>query len=160
MTRERLMGAALLAAALTGCMTVGPDYRRPKVDTPEQWPGPSVTETVSSTWWKAYDDPVLNQMIANALAYNTDLRRAFARVDEARAVLGISRADQYPGVSADAIASRNRASQESVAGIPPGFGINPEFNNYRATLNASYEIDFWGKYRRATEAARAELFAA
>ena len=96
-------------------------------------------------------------MVGEALAYNTDLRFAIARVDEARAALGISRADQFPGVSANASASRNRASQQSVLPIPSG--VDPEYSNYRATLNASYEIDFWGKYRRATEAARAELLA-
>jgi len=97
-------------------------------------------------------------MVEDALAYNTDLRFAVARVDEARAALGISRADQYPGVSANASASRNRPSQEGVTGVL--VRDDPEYSNYRATLNASYEIDFWGKYRRATEAARAELLGA
>jgi multidrug efflux system outer membrane protein len=87
--------------------------------------------------------------------HNLDLRRAIARVDEARSALGITRADQYPGVSANASASRNRISQETVISVPPG--IDPKYHDYQGTLNASYEIDFWGKYRRATEAARAEL---
>jgi len=158
MTRKRIVAATLAAALLAGCMTVGPDYRRPKVDTPEQWPGKATEGPVPAAWWKAYGDPVLDRMVGDALAYNTDLRLAIARVDEARAALGISRADQVPGVSANAGASRNRASQESVQGVRAG--TDPEYGNYRATLNASYEIDFWGKYRRATEAARAELLAA
>ena len=152
--RLRLLAATLMAILLTGCIAVGPDYKRPQVETPEQWPGTSATETLSSTWWKAYGDPVLDQMIDEALLHNLDLRRAIARVDEARAALGITRADQYPGVSANASASRNRISQESAL-TPPG--IDPKYTAYRATLDASYEIDFWGKYRRATEAARAEL---
>lgn len=151
-------GAWLLAAVLTGCMTVGPDYVRPKVDTPEQWPGQSAGEAVSSTWWMVYGDPVLERMVEDALAYNADLRLAIARVDEARATLGVSRADQFPGVTANADAARNRPSQEGVTSAIAG--SDPEYSNYRATLNASYEIDFWGKYRRATEAARAELLAA
>ena len=155
MTRLYLLAVTSIVAALAGCMTVGPDYQRPQVDTPEQWPGAAATEAVSPTWWKVYGDPVLEQMIDEALVHNLDLRRAIARVDEARAALGITRADQYPGVSANASASRNRASQETVLSIPPG--SNPKYSDYRATLNASYEIDFWGKYRRATEAARAEL---
>jgi len=155
MRRLRLLTATLIAVALAGCMTVGPDYKRPRVDTPAQWPGKSITETVSSTWWTAYGDPVLDQMIDEALAHNLDLRRAIARVDEARATLGIARADQYPGISAGAGASRNRISQESLITVPPG--VDPKYSDYQATLNASYEIDFWGKYRRATEAARAEL---
>jgi outer membrane protein, multidrug efflux system len=158
MTPNRIVAATLAAVLLTGCMAIGPDYRRPRVDTPEQWPGTTTAEPVSAAWWNAYGDPVLDRMVEDALGYNTDLRFAVARVDEARAVLGISRADQVPGVSANASASRNRASQDSVLGIPPG--VDPEFSDYRATLSASYEIDFWGKYRRATEAARAELLAA
>ena len=155
MRTRRPFATALIVMALAGCMTVGPDYKRPQVDTPEQWPGAVVTDAVSSTWWKAYGDPVLDQMIDEALVHNLDLRRTIARVDEARAALGIARADQYPGVSAKASASRNRTSQESLITVPPG--VDPKYNDYQATLNASYEIDFWGKYRRATEAARAEL---
>jgi multidrug efflux system outer membrane protein len=154
MMHTRLFATALIVTALAGCMTVGPDYQRPQVETPEQWPGATATETLSSTWWRAYGDPVLDQMVDDALLHNLDLRRAIARVNEARAALGITRADQYPGVSANASASRNRISQESAL-TPPGF--DPKYTDYRATLDASYEIDFWGKYRRATEAARAEL---
>ncbi|HYJ17809.1 MAG TPA: efflux transporter outer membrane subunit [Burkholderiales bacterium] len=155
MKRHRLFAAALMAAALAGCMTVGPDYKRPQSDMPEQWPGATTAEPVSATWWKTYNDPVLDTLVDEALLQNLDLRQAIARVAEARAGLGIARADQYPGVTANASAARNRASQNNVIGIPPG--IDPEFSSYRATLNAAYEIDFWGKYRRATEAARAEL---
>ena len=155
MTRLCLIATAVIATALAGCMTVGPDYKRPQTDVPEQWPGATATEAVSATWWKAYGDPVLEQMIDEALVHNLDLRRAIARVDEARAALGISRADQYPGVSANASASRNRASTQSILAVPPG--TDPKYSDYRATLDASYEIDFWGKYRRATEAARAAL---
>lgn len=158
MTLKSIVAATFATVLLAGCMTVGPDYRRPKVDTPEQWPGAASTEPISAAWWSAYGDPVLDRMVEDALAYNTDLRFAIARVDEARAALGISRADQYPGVSANASASRNRPSQEGVTSTLGG-GV-PEYSNYRATLNASYEIDFWGKYRRATEAARAELLGA
>ncbi|MGH8629298.1 MAG: TolC family protein, partial [Burkholderiales bacterium] len=146
------------AAALAGCMTVGPDYKRPDIETPEQWPVAGAAEPVPSQWWKSYSDAVLEQMVDEALVHNLDLRQALARVAEARAQLGVSRADQYPGVSAGAEASRNRASQESVLGVPPG--TDPTFGDYAASLKVSYEIDFWGKYRRATEAARAELLSA
>ncbi len=155
MMQPRPLAAVLIAAVLTGCMNVGPDYKRPQVETPDQWPGETTTVAVSSIWWRAYGDPALDQMIDEALVHNLDLRQAIARVNEARAVLGIARADQYPGVSANASASRNRFSQDSVLSVPPG--TDPEYSNYRATIGASYEIDFWGKYRRATEAARANL---
>ena len=154
MKRHFLLAAALMVA-LAGCMTVGPDYKRPQSDMPEQWPGATSTDPVSATWWKTYNDSVLDKLVDEALLQNLDLRQAIARVAEARAGLGIARADQYPGVTANGSASRNRASQNSLQGIPAG--TDPEFSSYQATLNAAYEIDFWGKYRRASEAARAEL---
>ena len=144
-----------MAVVLAGCMTVGPDYKRPQTDVPEQWPGATSTEPVNATWWQTYNDPVLDKLVDESLLQNLDLRQAIARVAEARAGLGIARADQYPGVTANAAASRNRASQSSLLGVPAG--TDPEFSSYRVTLDAAYEIDFWGKYRRATEAARAEL---
>ena len=145
----------VLLSIFPGCMTVGPDYQRPPTEVPDHWPVPSASQPVSAMWWTAYRDPVLDQMIEEALVHNLDLRRAFARVEEARAALGITRADQYPTVSAGASASRNRISQESIISVPPG--IDPKYSDYQLTLNASYEIDFWGKYRRASEAARADL---
>ncbi|HWQ37889.1 MAG TPA: efflux transporter outer membrane subunit [Burkholderiales bacterium] len=154
---ERMIALGAIAA-LAGCMTVGPDYKRPSIDTPKQWPVASVSEPVSSHWWKSYGDPVLDEMVEEALVHNLDLRLAIARVSEARAQLGAARADRYPGVSAAAAASRNRASEDSALGAPPG--SDPTFSDYTASLNVSYEIDFWGKYRRATEAARAELLSA
>lgn len=155
MTSHRTLAATLMLAALAGCMTVGPDYKRPLTDMPELWPGATSAEPVNAAWWRAYDDPVIDNLVAETLLQNLDLRQAIARVAEARAGLGIARADQYPGVTANGSASRNRASQSSLLGVPAG--TDPEFSSYRATLDAAYEIDFWGKYRRASEAARAEL---
>lgn len=163
MTLHRFVTAALAAALLSGCITVGPNYERPKIDTPDIWPG-ETTAAVNDNggpppvqWWRGYNDPALDAMIEEALAHNADLRLAIARLDEARATLGVAHADQRPGLSANAGASRNRGSQESAVGLPPG--TDPIYNNLRGTLNASYEIDLWGKYRRATEAARADLLA-
>ena len=152
--RLRFSAAALATLALGACMSLGPDYQRPSVETPVQWPGAGQDEAISATWWKAYNDPVLERLIDDALLHNLDLRRAIARVNEARAVLGIVRADQYPGVSASAGASRNRMSQEGALSPP---GVQPEYSDHRATLNASYEVNFWGKFSRASEAARAEM---
>lgn len=155
MTSPRTLVATLMLAALAGCMTVGPDYKRPQTDMPEQWPGATSAEPVNAAWWRTYEDPVIDKLVDEALLQNLDLRQAIARVAEARAGLGIARADQYPGVTANGSASRNRASQSSLLGVPAG--NDPEYSRYRATLDAAYEIDFWGKYRRASEAARAEL---
>jgi multidrug efflux system outer membrane protein len=153
---HRVVIAALISMLLAGCFTLGPDYRRQAIDTPDAWPTPTTAASVPAEWWRGYEDPALDAMIHEALSHNADLRLAIARVDEARASLGVARADQWPGVSANASASRNRASEDSALALP---GVDPIYNNVRATLDASYEIDFWGKYRRATEAARAELLA-
>ncbi len=156
MISNRIFMAVLTASLLSGCMTVGPDYHRPKIDTPEVWPGEKTAASVSVQWWRSYSDPVLDKMIEEALAHNSDLTLAIARVDEARAQLGVARADQLPGVSANADTSRNRISERSPTFFP---GIKPKYTDLNTSLNTSWEIDFWGKYRRATEAARADLLA-
>jgi multidrug efflux system outer membrane protein len=148
---------ALIAVLLSGCITVGPDYRRPKIDTPDVWPGEKTEAPVPVQWWRSYNDPVLDKMVEEALAHNADLALAIARMDEARAQLGVTRADQLPNVEANADASRNRISKRSPTFFP---GIEPRYTDLNASLNASWEIDFWGKYRRATEAARADLLTA
>jgi multidrug efflux system outer membrane protein len=107
-------------------------------------------------WWTLYADAQLNLLVDEALTHNNDLLVAAARVEESRALLGVTRADQLPGVTAGAAASRNRISQRTATAFP---GIPTEYDDYSVTLNASWEIDFWGKYRRATEAARAQLLA-
>ena len=135
---------------------VGPDYQKPTVEVPAVWPGQSTDAPVSVRWWTLYGDPHLDLLVDEALAHNTDLRVAAARVEEARAQLTVVRSDQYPAVGANAAASRNRFSQNSALAFP---GINAEYDDYTASVSASWEIDFWGKYRRATEAARAELVA-
>lgn len=161
MIPRRIFSVTLIAALVSGCITLGPDYKRPAIDTPETWPASAATPSPASQapaqWWRGYNDPALDAMTEEALAHNADLRLAIARVDEARAAVGIARADQYPGASANGSASRNRASQDTGLGIPPG--TDPVYNDMRAALNTSYEIDLWGKYRRAAEAARADLLA-
>jgi multidrug efflux system outer membrane protein len=153
---KHLLAIFVLAAGLGGCMTVGPDYEKPKVDVPAVWPGASTEAPVSVRWWTLYSDPHLDLLVDEALAHNTDLRVAAARVDEALALLAITRADQLPNVKANGAAGRNRFSENSALAFP---GISPEYRDYTVSLNASWEIDFWGKYRRATEAARADLLA-
>jgi outer membrane protein, multidrug efflux system len=156
MRPNRILMLAAAATLLSGCITLGPDYRRPEIDTPDIWPGEKTADSVPAEWWRSYKDPVLDRMIEEALAHNADLALAIARVDEARAQLGVTRADQWPGVSAGAAGSRNRFSEKSALAFP---GIEPRYTDLNASLNASWEIDLWGKYRRATEAARAELLA-
>ena len=150
-----VLGAASIAAVLAAACALGPDYRRPETTTPAAYrfeheaTGDSIADT---GWWQVYQDPVLQSLIREALANNLDVRIAAARVDQARAALGSARLQQLPQVSATAGATRERTSLYE---LPVGF---PALGNvFSLEGSLSYEIDFWGKYRRATEAARAQL---
>lgn len=147
---------ALAAAALVASCTVGPDYERPAIELPASFDVPQARIAAPGRWWALFDDPVLDRLVDEALAANHDLRAAAARVDQARAQLGIARSDQLPDAGIDARRSRDRASQLGSFPLPPDA---IETDTHRVLLRASWEIDFWGKYRRATEAARAELAA-
>lgn len=148
--------AALVAAMLTGCL-MGPDYKRPSLELPESYPSPPGNATSAAapgTWWTTFNDPVLNRVVDEALKNNLDLVAAAARVTEAQAQLGLAISDQLPSVYTEASRNRVRNSQ-AINSSAQGMPIQSTTN--RVTLNVSYEIDFWGKYRRATEAARADL---
>lgn len=157
MATNRLLVVA--AALLAGCSTVAP-YEPPKVDLPEAWPqssgegAPRAAE--SAAWWKIYADPALEALIEEAFKTNADLVIAAARVEEARGVVGEASSFLWPTVDARASASRSRLSQSTGTAFP---GFPNEFNDYRATLNLSYEIDLFGRLRSNADAARAELAA-
>jgi multidrug efflux system outer membrane protein len=144
---------------LSGCTAVGPDYVRPTVDSPDAWriDYAAAADAANTRWWEQFDDPVLNQLIDTALRENKDVRIAAARVEEFAARLDISRSGFYPQIGYGGQASRNQASREVFGGVPSGSGRS--YNDYSATLNAGWEIDLWGRIRRATEASRAELLA-
>jgi multidrug efflux system outer membrane protein len=155
----RPCGLALLIAGvgallLAGCK-LGPDYRRPDTKSPAAYrfdSGADAASLADEGWWQVYQDPPLQQLIRDALANNLDLRIAAARVDQARAALGAAHLQQLPKLSVSAAAQRQRTSQfELLPGTPP------ITNAFELEGNLSYEVDFWGKYRRATEAARAQL---
>jgi multidrug efflux system outer membrane protein len=155
---RRFVGTAMLLG-LTGCM-VGPDYQRPPIDVPEAW---RISEKAAQAvgnkaWWEQYGDPVLNDLVKIALVENKDVKIAAARIDEYLGLYATSRAALLPQVGAGASAGRQRASETTgpvlLSETPGG---SPTFNNFQLSLNASWEIDLWGKLRRATEAARANL---
>jgi len=158
---DRLPVLSIFASALiiAGCASVGPDYQRPTMELPASWssvtqPGGAVK---SQRWWSLYADSNLDRLMDEALVQNADLVLAMARVDEARALLGVARADQFPEAGIRIDRSRTRNSQVGSTPMPESF---PLINNdNRATLEASYELDLWGKFRRGTEAARADLLA-
>jgi multidrug efflux system outer membrane protein len=159
--------AVLTALSLAACRTVGPDYHRPELPLPPAFSpaesgattstAPATPVTVPDAWWTLFGDPVLDRLIAEAFAANQDLAAAAARVEEARALAGLANADRYPEVSGAVDLSRTRQSSKGSFPLPSGFAL--ERNDYRIAASVSYELDFWGRLRRATEAARAELLA-
>ena len=154
MTKQRLL-ALLAASALAGC-ALGPDFKRPESELPASFGVPQSTAAIAERWWSLFGDPALNALVDEALAANRDLAAAAARIDQARSRVTVARADQIPRAGVRGNASRDRAS-ESIGFAPPPEAI--ESSNYRLVLSASWELDFWGKFRRATEAARADLLA-
>jgi len=184
----------LILTVFTGGCTVGPNYKRPKVDVPgtfrgaqpqeaapsQQSPSPhapnpaetpspqslqpsnnSAQQTSASSepsfgdqkWWEVFQDPQLQQLIRTALQQNYDVRIAATRILEAQAQLGITRADQLPTINAGAAAVNQRVANQKP--------INQAYETNATSVGASmaWELDFWGKYRRATESARANLLA-
>jgi multidrug efflux system outer membrane protein len=146
---------ALLVMFLQGC-TVGPDYKRPDVDLPEKYGVVQSTQAAGQDWWKVFNDPLLDRLEEEALGHNRDLRAAAERIEQARAQVRITGADQLPSVGVEATRSRTRSSAVGPLPLPPDF---IETTDNRLVARLSWELDFWGKYRRATEAARANLVA-
>jgi len=150
----------VLAALASGACTVGPNYSRPIVQTPEVYrsasPDNATTPAGASLgeqrWWEVFEDPVLQDLIRTAIQQNLDVRIAASRVLQARAQLGITRADQAPSVTANAGAARERLPQSPVTAAL-------QTSVFDVQASAAWELDFWGKFRRATEGARAELLA-
>lgn len=167
MSKPRLSRAASMVLCagflLTGC-AVGPDYERPLFELPLGWlktkaaPAEGLAaDRAGERWWALYADPTLDRLIDEALEHNNNYATAAARVLEVRAQARITDSNLYPSVSGSLSGNRTQSSER---GTFPLGNIPRIQNDYRATLDVSYEIDFWGKYRRASEAARADLFAA
>ena len=149
----------LIALALSGCM-VGPDYQKPEVDTPAEWryQVTDAADTVNTAWWKQFDDPVLDDLIEEALNNNKDVRIAAARVEEFAARVDITRSGLFPQFGYSGAGERSKTSLDAV-GTASTAGLSRTNNLYSAGLGVGWELDLWGKVRRATEAARADLLA-
>jgi outer membrane protein, multidrug efflux system len=160
-TRKSLSAILTLAAfvvlALTGCAAVGPDYTRVKPDAPDEWhtelqggltAGLLEPETLAH-WWSMLNDAQLDSLVARAVKGNLDLKNARARVREARALRGISKANLFPTLDAEALASKQRSSENS--------GTGTESKLYTADFDAGWELDVFGGVRRSVEAAQASL---
>ena len=137
--------------------TIWPAYQRPKTDLPAAWSAaPNQNLQIGERWWTLYGDTTLDALVTEAFEHNGDLALAAARVDEARAQSRVANAQRYPTIDATAQIDRTRSSE--VAPIPiPASALERDGN--RVQLNLSYELDFWGRLRGASNAARAELLA-
>jgi len=158
--RGALTAIALAYAIGPGCM-VGPDYVRPQIDVPPAWrvDYAQATDVANGRWWEQFGDPMLDQLIDTALRDNRDVRVAAARVDEFSGKVAVARSALFPQVAASADAARQRTSRDQPLNRIPA-SVSPIYSNYEALASASWELDLWGKLRRGTEAARADLLAA
>jgi multidrug efflux system outer membrane protein len=150
--------AFLLAATLCAC-AVGPDYERPETDVPAQWriDYAKAADVANTKWWEQFDDPALNQLIEEALRENRDVRAAAARVDQFIGALSTTRSQFYPQIGYSLDASRNRSSRVGQPPVPAGG--DPYYTLYQAALSASWQIDLFGRIRRQSEAAQAQVYA-
>lgn len=143
---------SLVPAFITGCM-VGPDFMRPEMDLPDKFrfSEEKSDEIVNLRWWELFNDPILQSLVTTALNENKDIRISIARIEEARAALGFTRADMYPFIDLEAGANKG-----TLAG-----GRRSATTDYTAfaTPLVNWELDLWGKLRRATESSRAQLLA-
>jgi multidrug efflux system outer membrane protein len=159
--------AILAMSVLLSACAVGPNYKRPQVAIPASFRAPSpLPESEAASladlkWFEVFKDPVLQDLIRTSLAQNYDLRIAVANIEAERANLGITRSNQYPTVAGGANLNVTRLSRDGSLALPASFVRDQERSWGEATLNLlSFEVDIWGRLRRATEAARANLLAA
>lgn len=150
--------SALTSLCFVAACTVGPDYKRPGVEAPAQYRFEDVQarDTVNTRWWAQLGDRELERLIDIALAENKDVLIAAARVEEYYGRYGVQRGQQFPQVSVQAQGGSERLSRVSTPPVPTG-DVTADF--YSVDLGVSFELDLWGRLRRATEAARADLIA-
>jgi len=143
----------LVVLLLAGC-SVGPKYEKPAAELPESWKESAPRFAEDGRWWRVYADGELDKVVDEALAGNGDLLIAAARVDEARALLGEASSFFFPSVEARYGTNRQQISTRTATAFP---GVPREFDNHRATLQVSYDLDLFGRIRSDAAAARAEL---
>lgn len=148
-----------LAGALNACITVGPDFVKPDVETPDAWTEQvsrqmaAGSESALQTWWTLFDDPTLNNLIQQVRESNLDLQVAMSRIREARARLAVASGQRLPAVQATGEFSRSEQSDDGVLEqVAPRSGFESQ-NLYQAGVGASWEIDLFGRIRRSVEAA-------
>src|SRR5579863_1398804 len=156
--------AIVIAGGLLSSCTVGPNYVRPTVPVPQNFrapeplPPPQAASLADLKWFEIFKDEQLQELTRTALVQNYDLRDAVARVEQARANLGITRSNQFPQASASGDIQFTRLSRDGNLPLPASFVPSQNRNWGQGSLNLlSFELDLWGRLRRSTEAARASL---
>jgi outer membrane protein, multidrug efflux system len=155
----RFVSVVLVAALISGC-AIGPNYKRPAVAEPPTFRGQATAEASSfadAPWWETFQDPTLKGLIQEALQKNYDVGIAAARVQEARANLGVARSDYFPSLDYGVGVSRSKVGPGILGGV--GGPVPHASNFYSASMSMSWELDIWGRVRRLNEAARSNLFA-
>ena len=155
---RKLVLSLLAGALLSGC-TVGPDYVRPGVATPEKWriDYAQAADVANTRWWQQFGEVALDRLIEEALRENRDLAIAAARVDQFIGALTTTRSQFYPQIGYSFDASRNRASRVGQPPVPEG--SDPYYSLYQGALSAQWQIDLFGRVRRQSEAAQAQVYA-
>jgi outer membrane protein, multidrug efflux system len=160
------MAISIAVGFLSSC-TLGPNYHRPAVQVPQAFHAPEALPDAQAAsfadlkWWEVFRDEELQSLIRKALEQNYDLRDAVTRVEASQANLAITRSDQFPQASASGDVNFTRLSRNGAFPLPPAFVATQNRNWGQAQLNLlSFEVDLWGRLRRATEAARANLLSA
>ncbi len=146
----------LLCVLLAGC-SVGPDYKRPALDIPQNWrfENKEAKDLANTAWWQQFNDPVLNELIQIALRENKDLKIAVARIGEFVGQYVTTRAAFFPQFGVGASGGYERITE---TGLPPTGHLKGNPNDvWSVFVNGNWEIDIWGKIRRATESARAGI---
>jgi len=151
--------AATLVTALGGCMMVGPDYQRPALEVPEDYPEKQAGDPAALRvdWWTAYNDATLNELVAAAQKNSADIRLATAQLEEANAALREVDAALFPQIDGSFANTRQRVSNTTAVPVPSTVPLVR--SNRRLAASTTFELDFWGKLRRGTEAARAAALA-
>jgi len=155
-----------LCLLLSACTAVGPNYQKPASTAPAAYKNTSAPSSKTSdlkssaAWWLVFNDPALNELETAALAQSPPLTAAIARLDEARARLGLARADRQPALTTSATAKLAGESAERTLPVPPRtITYRERGDSYRIPFDAAYELDLWGRVRRAVEAAGAQAAA-
>lgn len=143
-----LLAAGIAALLLAGC-SFAPNYQRPDQDLPKEWRKIDLgSAPLDTDWWTRFDDPVLNRLITAALNHNQDLAQSLARIDSAAAQVGVGTAALFPQLTGEGSAVAQQASEKAPNTVPYSqSGLSRSTTTYRGALNASWEIDLWGKLR-------------